>query len=140
MGSITEILFRNISTTELMIKIWEFSEHIHQNPPPDLSSCNCYHYLNLCIDAARGIWDNDNFIFVDTVIYRFQFCRERYFEIMNLPCHDQKNILLNVFYEIDRVFLILLVYLCFLQFFFRKKWKTWSPKKLICFAKKKKIT
>ena len=91
MGSITEILFRNISTTELMIKIWEFSEHIHQNPPPDLSSCNCYHYLNLCINAARGIWDNDNFIFVDTAIYRFQFCRERYFEIMNLPCHDQKK-------------------------------------------------
>ena len=52
----------------------------------------------------------------------------------------KKNVLLNVFYEIDRVFLILLVYLCFLQFFFRKKWKTWSLKKLICFAKKEKIT
>ena len=55
MGSLTDVLFHNMSAAELMIKSWEFSEHVHVNPPLDPSSCNCHYYLNLCIDAARGM-------------------------------------------------------------------------------------
>ena len=84
MGSLTEVLFHNMSAAELMIKIWEFSVDVLVNPPLDPSSCNCRHYLNLCIDAARVIWDNENFISFCTAIFRFQFCRERYLNIMSL--------------------------------------------------------
>ena len=91
MGSLTDVLFHNMSAAELMIKIWGFSEHVHVNPPLDPSYCNCHHYLNLCNDAARGIWDNENFIPFHIATFRFQFCRERYFNIMTLVCHDQKK-------------------------------------------------
>ena len=37
--------------------------HIHHSSLPDQKDCNCQEYLNLCIDAAREIWDNENFIF-----------------------------------------------------------------------------
>ena len=91
MGSLTDVLFHNMSAAELMIKIWGFSEHVHVNPPLESSYCNCHHYLNLCNDAARGIWDNENFIPFHIATFRFQFCRERYFNIMTLVCHDQKK-------------------------------------------------
>ena len=67
MGSLTDVLFHNMSAAELMIKSWEFSEHVHVNPPLD----NCHYYLNLCIDAARGIWDNENFISFHIAAFRF---------------------------------------------------------------------
>ena len=41
MGSIDVASFQNLSPANLMIKMWEFSEHIHHKPPPDSSSCNC---------------------------------------------------------------------------------------------------
>ena len=52
MGSITDALLTNIPVPELLIKIWEFSEHVYENPQTDLSSCDCRHYLDICIDAA----------------------------------------------------------------------------------------
>ena len=71
MGSLTDVLFHNMSAAELIIKSWEFSEYVHVNPPLDPSSCNCHHYVNLCIDAARGIWDNENFISSHIAAFRF---------------------------------------------------------------------
>ena len=90
MGSITDALLTNIPVPELLIKIWEFSEHVYENPQTDLSSCDCRHYLDICIDVARALWDNENCIFFDTAMYRFQFCRSDFFLIMNLPSLNQK--------------------------------------------------
>ena len=67
MGSIDMGYFLNMSPACLMIKIWEFSEHVHHSSLPDQKDCNCQEYLNLCIDAAREIWDNENYIFFSKV-------------------------------------------------------------------------
>ena len=61
-----------------MIKIWEFSEHVYENPASDFWSCDCRHYLNICIDAIRALWDIENYILFDTAMYRFQFCRSEF--------------------------------------------------------------
>ena len=63
MGSIDIDYFLNMSPACLMIKIWEFLYHVHHFPPVD-GSCNCQEYLNLCIDAAQEVWDNENFFFL----------------------------------------------------------------------------
>ena len=83
MGSINVDLFRNLSVASLMIKIWEFSEHVHHKPSPNLSTCNCQYYLDCCTEAARQIW-NKNYMFFDIALYRFQFHRKQYFEIMSI--------------------------------------------------------
>ena len=31
----------------------------------------------MCIDAAREFWDNENYIFFDSALYRFQFHRKK---------------------------------------------------------------
>lgn len=63
MGSLDRAFFDGLTADELMIKIWEFSEHVHHTPPPDLTSCNCGNYLQMCIDAARDKWQ-DNYIYL----------------------------------------------------------------------------
>ena len=73
-GSLDIAFFRSLSSEKLMIKIWDFSNHVHHNRPIEKENCNCHHYLNLCIEAAREQWRND-FMFFDTAIYRFQFHR-----------------------------------------------------------------
>ena len=83
MGSINVDLFRNLSAASLMIKIWEFSKHVHHKPPPNPSTCNCQYYLDCCIEAARQIW-NESYMFFDTALYRFQFHRKQYFEVMSI--------------------------------------------------------
>ena len=49
MGSIADVILASTSVPELMIKIWEFSEHVYENPPADHSSCNCRHYFHVII-------------------------------------------------------------------------------------------
>ena len=61
MGSIDMGYFLNMSPARLMIKIWKFSYHVHHFPSDQ--NCNCQEYLNLCIDAAREVWDNEKKIF-----------------------------------------------------------------------------
>ena len=73
-----------------MIKIWEFSYHVHHFPPVD-GSCNCQEYLNLCIDAAQEVWDNENFFFFDTALYKFQFYRKKLVCLMSLKNEDYKE-------------------------------------------------
>ena len=80
-GSLDIAFFRSLSSEKLMIKIWDFSNHVHHNRPIEKENCNCHHYLNLCIEAAREQWRND-FMFFDTAIYRFQFHRKELVEIM----------------------------------------------------------
>ena len=63
MGSINIASFQNLSPASLMIKIWEFFEHVHHKPPPDPRSCNCQFYLQFFIEEAREVWDNENYIF-----------------------------------------------------------------------------
>ena len=84
MGSINVDLFRNLYAALLMIKIWEFSEYVHHKPPsPNPSSCNCHYHLDCCIEATRQIW-NENYMLFDTALYRFQFHRKQYFEVMSI--------------------------------------------------------
>ena len=77
-----------------MIKIWEFSYHVHHFPPAD-QSCNCQEYLNLCIDAAQEVWDNKNDIYFDTALYKFQFYRKKLVCLMSLKNEDYKKQLLE---------------------------------------------
>ena len=72
MGSLDIGFFRSLSLEKLIIKIWDFANHAHYVRSHEKESCNCRHYLNLCIDAARERWRED-YIYFDTAIYRFQF-------------------------------------------------------------------
>ena len=83
MGSITDALLTNIPVPELLIKIWEFSEHVYENPQTDLSSCDCRHYLDICIDAARALWDNKNCIFLIQQCIDFNFAGVIFFFFNN---------------------------------------------------------
>lgn len=91
MGSIDMSYFLNMSPARLMIKIWEFSHHVHHIPALDPSSCNCKYYLQCCIDTAREIWDNENYIYFDSALYKFQFHRKRYVCLMSLKNEDYKE-------------------------------------------------
>lgn len=83
MGTIDMGYFLNMSPACLMIKIWEFSEHVNHTPPPDPSSCNCSQYLDICIDTVSEIWGNENYIYLDTALYTFQFHRKKYLCLMS---------------------------------------------------------
>ena len=80
-GSLDMGFFRSFSIEKLLIKIRDISNHVHHVRPDDSESCNCRHYLNLCIEAAREQW-RDNFIYFDTAIYRFQFHRKELINVM----------------------------------------------------------
>ena len=94
MASINVEFFQNLSAASLMIKIWEFSGHVHHNPPPDDSPCNCRFYLTCCIEAARQVW-NDSYMFFDTALYRFQFQRKAYLDIMSCKNERYKEYLVQ---------------------------------------------
>ena len=79
MGSIGIASFQNLSPASMMIKIREFSEHVHHKPPPDPSSCNCQFYLQCCIEAAREVWDNENYIFLTVLCIDFSFTEKNIF-------------------------------------------------------------
>ena len=79
MGSIDIASFQNLSPASMMIKIREFSEHVHHKPPPDPSSCNCQFYLQCCIEAAREVWDNENYIFLTVLCIDFSFTEKYIF-------------------------------------------------------------
>ena len=75
--------FLNMAPSCLMIKIWEYSYHVYHFPPPDPSSCNCNTYLDLVIDAVWEVYDNENYIYYDSAIDKFQFYRKRYICFMS---------------------------------------------------------
>ena len=79
MGSIDIASFQNLSPASMMIKIREFSEHVHHKPPSDPSSCNCQFYLQCCIEAAREVWDNENYIFLTVLCIDFSFTEKNIF-------------------------------------------------------------
>lgn len=79
MGSIDIASFQNLSPASMMIKIREFSEHVHHKPPPHPSSCNCQFYLQCCIEAAREVWDNENYIFLTVLCIDFSFTEKNIF-------------------------------------------------------------
>lgn len=81
MGSLDMGFFRSLSVEKVLIKIWDFSNHVHHVRHIDTDSCNCRQYLNLRIEAAREQW-RENFIYFDTAIYRFQFHRKELIDIM----------------------------------------------------------
>ena len=70
-----------------MIKIWDYSNHVHHTPPPDNKTRNCRFYLNCCIDTAREQWHAE-YIFFDTANYKFQFCKKELTEIMANKCEN----------------------------------------------------
>ena len=79
MGSIDIASFQNLSPASMMIIIREFSEHVHHKPPPDPSSCNYQFYLQCCIEAAREVWDNENYIFLTVLCIDFSFTEKNIF-------------------------------------------------------------
>ena len=91
MGSIDIDYFSNMSPAHPMIKIWEFSYHVHHFPLDDKSSCNCQEYLNFCIDAAQEVWDNENYIYFDSALYKFQFYRKKRVCLMSLKNEEYKE-------------------------------------------------
>ena len=91
MGSIDIDYFSNMSPARLMIKIWEFSYHVHHFPLDDKSSCNCQEYLNFCIDAVQEVWDNENYIYFDSALYKFQFYRKKRLCLMSLKYEGYKE-------------------------------------------------
>lgn len=90
MASINVDFFQTLSADTVMIKIWEFSEHVHHKSPPDDSTCNCHFYLNCWIEAVRRVWD-ENYMFFDTALYYFQFHRKNYIEIMSIKNEQSKE-------------------------------------------------
>ena len=109
MGSIDMGYFLNMSPAHLMIKIWEFSEHVHHSSLPDRNDCNCQEYLNLCIDAAREVWDKENYIFFDSALYRFQFHRKKLVCLMSLKNEDFKDQLVESILRGERQFFLCVV-------------------------------
>ena len=91
MGSIDIDYFSNMSPARPMIKIWEFSYHVHHFPLDDKSCCNCQEYLNFCIDAAQEVWDNENYIYFDSALYKFQFYRKNRVCLTSLKNEEYKE-------------------------------------------------
>ena len=56
-------------------------------------------YLNLCIDTAREVWDNEHYIFFDSALYRFQFHRKKLVCLMSLKNEGYKEQLVEGYYE-----------------------------------------
>lgn len=83
MGSFDIVFFRSLSVEKLLIEIWDFSNHVHCVRPTDTESCNCRHYLNLCIEAVKKQW-RDNFTYFDTTMYRFQFHKKELIDIISI--------------------------------------------------------
>ena len=90
-----ESLISCMSPARLMIKIWEFSHHFLHLTADDSFDCQCEKYLNVCIDAARDLWDNENYIYFDTTLYHFQFHRKKYVCLMSLKNEDYKEQLME---------------------------------------------
>ena len=66
-----ENMISDMSPAHLMIKIWEFSHHFLHSSPDKSFDCQREKYLNMCINAARDLWDNENYIYFDTALYHF---------------------------------------------------------------------
>ena len=73
-----ENMISYMSPAHLMIKIQEFSHHFLHSAADKSFDCQCEKYLNMCINAARDSWDNENYIYFDTALYYFQFHRKKY--------------------------------------------------------------
>ena len=69
MGSLDMGFFRSLSVEELLIKIWDFSNHVHHVRTIDTDSCNCREYLNLCIEAAREQWRENLYTLTQQYIF-----------------------------------------------------------------------
>ena len=69
MGSLDMGFFRSLSVEKLLIKIWDFSNHVHHVRPIDTDSCNCREYLNLCIEAAREQWRENLYTLTQQYIF-----------------------------------------------------------------------
>ena len=71
-GSINVDFFQNLSPVALVIKIWDYSYHVHHTPLPDNLNCNCQFYLNCYAEAAREQWHED-YIFLKQSYIAFSF-------------------------------------------------------------------
>ena len=85
-----ENLFSYMFVPRLMLKIWEYFDHVHQIKPDKKTDFKCKKYLNMCINTARDSWDNENYIFFDTTFYKFQFHRKKYVVLMSTKNESYK--------------------------------------------------
>ena len=89
-----ENMISYMSPARLMIKIWEFCHHFLHSAADKSFDCQCEKYLNMCINAARDLQDNENDNF-DTTLYYFQFHRKKYLCLMSLKNEDYKEQLIE---------------------------------------------
>ena len=90
-----ENMLSYMTPARLMIKIWEFSQHFLHSTADKSFDGQCEKYLNICIEAARNSWDNENYIYFDTALYNFQFHRKKYLSLMSLKNEDYKEQLIE---------------------------------------------
>ena len=90
-----ENLFSYMSVPRLMINIWEYSDHVHHIKHDKKIDCKCEKYLNMCINAARDSWDNENFIFFDSALYKFQFHIKKYVVLISTKNESYKEQLIE---------------------------------------------
>ena len=87
-----ENMISYMSAARLMIKIWGCSYHFLHSAANKTFDCQCE---NMCINAARDSWDNENYIYFDTALYYFQFHRKKYLCLMSLKNEDYKEQLIE---------------------------------------------
>ena len=97
-----ENMISHMSPAHLMIKIWEFSHHFLHSSPDKSFDCQCEKYLNMCINAARDLWDNEKYIYFDTALYHFQFHRKKYLCLMSSKNEDYKEQLVEQILRLER--------------------------------------
>ena len=99
-----ENMISYMSPARLMIKIWEFSHHFVHSAPDKSFDFQCEKCLNMCTDAARDSWDNENYIYFDTALYYFHFHRKKYLCLMSLENEDYKEQLIEGILRGERFF------------------------------------
>ena len=95
MASLNQEVFDQLDLADLLIKIWDFSEHVHHMSSPDPSSCACEHYLQLCVNAARNKWSPD-YMYFDTINYHIQFHHKKFESVMRMENETVQKV---IFYE-----------------------------------------
>ena len=86
-----------IVTVKPLWKNWQskFFHSMHLRILFEKTECNCQHYINHCIVAAKEQWCDD-FIGFKTAVNYFQHFQQNYSEILSE--NDEKKLLENVYY------------------------------------------
>ena len=121
MGVIDIGYFLDMSSSCLMIKIWEHFYHVHHFPRPNPSSCNCSIYLDLCIDVLREVYHHENYIYFDNAVYKFQFYGKKYICFMSTKNGRYKEQIVKGILRGERFFFLICRLIMVEKLIFHKK-------------------